>query len=101
MITWADIGIVDGGEDLELGEMHLPGAKWAWQAGDGAAAPEPCRTGQQHDSVLWLEKSNREHGVTQGMGDEMDPVTALAWIPISSIHFQLRLFTQNLQAVLG
>lgn len=89
MITWASIGIVDGGEDLKLGEMHLSGTMWAQQAGDGAAAPQPHGTSLQHDSVLWLEKRNQGHGVTQGMGDEMDPVTALAWIPISSIHFQL------------
>lgn len=37
--------------------------------------------------------------MTQGTGNKMDHVTAVAWIPISYIRFQLLLFIQNLKAV--
>lgn len=44
--------------------------------------------GQRSDCIREKQKNNHlEDGVTQGIGNKMDHVTALEWIPISYIHF--------------
>lgn len=56
--------------------------------------------GQCSDCIREKQKNNHlEDGVTQGIGNKMDHVTALHWIPISYIPFKLLLFIQNLKVV--
>lgn len=43
---------------------------------------------QRSDCIRENQKNNHpEDGVTQGIGNQMDRVTAVAWIPISYIRF--------------